>query len=206
MEMARSGPNTPHIKIGILGGTFNPIHQGHLILAKEAHKRLSLDKVIFIPALIPPHKEAQDIIPAVDRYRMVELALEIEPDLIASDIEMRRKETSYSIDTINELKTIYGAKNEILLITGADSIEELGTWKDIEGLKSICTFVITSRPGYDLQSDIPKTTTLVVKTPDISSSDIRRRIASNTPYKELLPLKVYNYIIRKGLYKTRPST
>lgn len=189
------------MKIGILGGTFNPIHLGHIRLAEEASKALRLDKIIFIPAYLPPHKKKdKDIIPWQDRYSMIELAIEDREPFEVSDIELRRKGTSYSINTIKELKDIYSGTDQIFFITGSDSVDELKTWKDIEELKKLCTFVIATRPGYNIAS-LPENATIInVDTPDISSTDIRRRIRQREPFEQSVPKKVYNYIIKRKLY------
>lgn len=188
------------MKIGILGGTFNPIHSGHLRLAEEVFGKLKLDKLIFVPACTPPHKSHVDIIAWQDRYRMTELAVKKNPSFEVSDIEKKRNGPSYSIDTVRELKGFYGGAPEIFFITGSDSIDELDSWKDIEALKDISSFVIATRPHYGTD-DLPRRTIAVeVDTPNISSRDIRRRIKENKPFKELLPVEVYNYIIKRRLY------
>lgn len=189
------------MKIGILGGTFNPVHLGHIKLAKSVFERLKLDKLIFVPAYKPPHKlDKKDVIPWRDRYKMIELAIESEPAFEVSGIEGRLKGPSYSINTIKEFKKIYGGAAEIFFITGSDSVEELKAWKDIENLKNLCTFVIATRPGYAVEGAPGRTKVVEADTPDISSTDIRRRIKENKPIKKLLPSKVYNYIIIRKLY------
>ncbi|MDB4349919.1 nicotinate-nucleotide adenylyltransferase, partial [Omnitrophica bacterium] len=175
------------MKIGILGGTFNPIHLGHLRLAEEALKKLSLDKLIFIPSYIPPHKPHEDIVSSAHRLRMVEIAVEEKPNLEVSDIEIKLKGTSYSINTIKKLKNIYGDGADIYFIAGSDYADELESWKDIENLKRLCRFVIATRPGYNPASRPAHTEVMDVDTPDISSTNIRRHIKEGKAFKELLP-------------------
>jgi len=187
-------------RIGILGGTFNPLHNGHMALAEEARAKLSLDKLIFVPACIPPHKSAKDIIPARDRYEMILLALEDRPEFEVSDIEIKLKGKSYSINTVKKFKDIYGKDAEIFFITGSDSLQELAAWKDIAKLKDICTFVIAARPGYAAAGQPAGTIFMKADTPDISSTDIRRRVKEGEPFRGLVPIGIYNSIIIRKLY------
>ncbi len=189
------------MKIGILGGTFNPVHLGHIALAKEVKDKLGLDRVIFVPAYIPPHKlDDKDIISSQDRYRMVELAIKDNPDFELSDIEIRRAGTSYSIDTIKKFRDIYGERAEIFFITGSDSISELDRWKDIELIKKECALVIVKRPGYTVGRLLPGTMVMDLGTPDISSTEIRSHIRDGRRFKEFVPREVRDYIIKKKLY------
>ncbi len=188
------------MKIGILGGTFNPIHIGHIQLAKHALSKLALDKIVFMPAYIPPHKPNKSIIPAQIRYRMVELAIEGEPALEVSDLEIKLRGKSYSINTVKELKAVYGESADIYFIAGSDYARDLDTWKDIEELKKLCTFVIATRPGFKAPAEPEDTIAIQVETSDISSSDIRARIKDNKLVKDMLSPKVYDYIIREELY------
>lgn len=187
------------MKIGILGGTFNPVHLGHIRLAEGALDKLFLDKLVFIPAYMPPHKPGEGMISPEDRYRMVELAVEGLANIEVSDIEMRVKEKSYSINTVKKLKDIYG-DHEIYFIAGSDYADELDTWKEIDSLKKLCSFVIATRPGYKLESPPENTRSIEIATPDISSTNIRKRIRAAREFKELVPEKVYGYIKDRGLY------
>lgn len=188
------------MKIGILGGTFNPIHNGHIRLAKDARSKLDLDKVIFIPSYAPPHKSSEGIVSPQDRLHMVKLAIKDESGLEASDIEIKLKGTSYSINTIKELKREYGDGVEIFFIAGSDYADELDTWKDIEDLKRLCNFIIATRPGYKLEEEPPNTTAIEVDTPDISASQIRELVKGGEGFEEHLPKKVSSYIKDKRLY------
>ena len=135
-------------RIGILGGTFNPIHMGHLIMAEEVCKHHHLSKVIFIPTYIPPHKYTDDLTDARHRYQMAKEAINKNDKLEVSDLEIKRKGRSYTIDTIHEILGHYGEECEVFLIIGADSLNELELWKDIKKLSQLCHFVIVNRAGF----------------------------------------------------------
>ncbi len=118
------------MKIGVLGGTFNPVHAGHLILAEEMREKLGLDQVVFIPTCIPPHKQAKGIAPADDRMAMVKLAIKGNRSFSVSDVEIKRQGASYTIDTIRQLKKSY-PRDELIFIIGSDLLKYLDDWKDI---------------------------------------------------------------------------
>ncbi|CAI4030941.1 putative nicotinate-nucleotide adenylyltransferase [Nitrospira tepida] len=134
-------------KIGLLGGTFNPIHRCHLTLAHDVRQRLNLDQILFIPTGDPPHKHAVDLAPAEDRLAMVTLALEGEPGLAVSDLEIRRPGISYSIDTVTLLQQEWGASAELYFLVGLDAFLDLSTWRRAGDLLSSCHFVVVSRAG-----------------------------------------------------------
>ncbi len=189
------------MRIGILGGTFNPIHIGHLILAEEALSKLCLDKVIFVPTFIPPHKSEEELIDANHRYRMIELAIKDNPAFEVSDIELRRKGKSYSVDTLKQFKKRFGKFTKLFFITGSDSLGELFSWKDINDIFKLSQFVVANRPGYPFK-ELPKHAEIVLITPiEVSSSEIRKRIREDLSIKYLVPDSVRNYINKKRLYK-----
>ncbi len=136
------------MRIGIMGGTFNPIHYGHLNSAAEITGMFRLEKVIFIPTFIPPHKNVKDIIEPQHRLKMTELAVESDPGFSVSSIEIDRKGLSYSIETINELKRIYSREVELFFIMGIDAFLEIHSWKDVKGLFQSCNFIVSTRPDY----------------------------------------------------------
>jgi len=187
-------------RVGILGGTFNPIHIGHLILASDAIWKLSLDKVIFVPAYLPPHKSVEDATSAGDRLAMVRLAIADNRHFEASSIEIDAKKKSYSIDTLKAFKSAYGAAARLFFLTGSDSLKDLFSWKDVGEIFKISQFVVAPRPGYPVEN-VPEEVETVVITPiEVSSMDIRRRIKEGRSIRYLVPEDVRRYIIEKKLY------
>lgn len=199
-------------RIGVFGGTFDPIHIGHLIAAQEAVEKLRLDNLIFMPTAIPPHKNRSDLTSAQDRLRMVMLATTGVPYFQVSDLEIRRGGRSYSIETIKELRQTYGPLSTIYFITGADSIPELPKWKDIKELLRICRFTILTRPRCELslatltnffsERELARLRRGVLEIPliDVSSTEIRRRVRAGRPIKYLVPDAVEKYVRRHRLY------
>lgn len=191
-------------KIGILGGTFNPVHRGHIQLAKNALKRFGLDQVVLIPCSRPPHKRPDRLAPSKHRLAMLKAAVRNEPRFSFSDIEIRRGGTSYSIDTLQEL----GRKHpgaEFYFIIGGDSVNELRSWRRIDELQKLCTFVATGRPGFRVQRSV-KVTMFKGALVDVSSSDIRRRVAEGKSIRRLVPSAVERYIISRRLYQVKESS
>jgi len=189
------------MKIGILGGTFNPIHLGHLVLAKECRAKFGLNKVIFVPAGTPPHKTVEGGVSVADRLNMVRLALEGEDGFEVSTYEIDKGGVSYSIDTIKHFKEKYGADTELFFLTGSDSTESLSSWKDIDEILDLVTFVIGARPGWE-PGDAYKGRVrhIVIPRVDVSSSMVRERIKSREPIDHLVPVSVVKYIRNRGLY------
>lgn len=187
------------MRIGILGGTFDPIHKGHLILAEEVMEKLTLAKVIFVPCNSPPHKSREDIASPEDRYRMAELATQSNPSFEVSRIEIERGGVSYSVQTLRELKK--GSKDDFFFITGSDSLEELILWKDLDDIFGLAKFVVAERPGYSVDK-APKEAKLIrISSFDVSSSEIRQRLRDGSPIRDLVPEPVREYILRKKLYR-----
>jgi len=198
-----------------MGGTFNPIHHGHLVTAQEALSQFKLDIVIFIPTGSPPHKKENGIATAEDRYIMTVIATSSNSNFFVSRIEIDRKGKSYTIDTVRQLKKIYGKDSLLYFITGADAILEILTWKNTNEIVSLCKFIAATRPGYNLArlEDLKKKLfrskadanekIFVMEIPalSISSTDIRNRVKNNRPIDYLLPEGVSNYILKHGLYK-----
>jgi nicotinate-nucleotide adenylyltransferase len=191
------------MRIGIMGGTFNPIHHGHLVAAEVAREEFRLDKVIFVPTYLPPHKSVDEIIPARDRYEMVKIAVSKNPYFEPSDIEVKRGGKSYTHDTLEEFRDIYRGE-ELYFITGADALREIDTWKNIDELAKFCKFIAVSRPGYpfDLKDRFRGEIYLLeIPALAISSTEIRARIRDGKSIKYLVPEKVEEYIIKNGLYR-----
>lgn len=216
--------------IGILGGTFNPIHNGHLKIAEAVLKRLNLDKILFVPANLPPHKNEKNIIDIQNRVEMVRLAIAANPKFELSTIEIERKGVSYTIDTLRQMERIFGKKAELFFITGIDAFLDIKTWKEADTLISDYNFVVIPRPSFkymDMKkismlnlpekelSAIDKGAVEFLELPmsgkgrlyllnmpavDISSKDIRNRIMSGEKFKYLLPESVELYIIKNKLY------
>lgn len=189
------------MRIGILGGTFNPMHIGHLILAEESYFKLNLDVLIFVPAFIPPHKTTEAIIDAKHRLKMVKLAIEDNPAFEVSTIEIDAKKTSYSVDTLKMFNKIYGENAELYFITGSDSLKDLFSWKNVNDIFQVSKFIVAARPGYPVK-DVPKEAQTVVITPiEVSSENIRRRLKEGKSIRYLVPEKVRRYILENNLYK-----
>ncbi|MBN2097314.1 MAG: nicotinate-nucleotide adenylyltransferase [Candidatus Omnitrophica bacterium] len=187
-------------RIGILGGSFNPIHLGHLAIAEQARESLRLDKVVFIPANIPPHKQIKGFASAQERYYLTQLACQGNPDFQVCDLEIIRGGVSYSVETLKELKSIY-PKARLYFIAGADFLTEFSAWKAIGKLKSLCTFVVAPRPGHPLKR-LPKGMQAIdVAALEISSTVIRNRLKKGKSIRYLVPEKVQQYILRKRLYR-----
>ena len=197
-------------KYGIFGGSFNPIHYGHLMICEYIKEEMGLDKVIFIPTGNPPHKDLG--VSAEDRYEMVKLAISPNPDFEISDIETTRVNLSYTVDTIRELKKIY-KEEKLYFLIGLDSLFQLKTWKKIGDLSQEIEFVVALRPGYIDKEEIDNeidflrenfgTRINLIKTPlyEISSTDLRDRIHEGKSLRYLIPKKVLDYIEESGFYK-----
>lgn len=145
------------MRIGLFGGTFNPIHRCHLAIAAQARDRLSLDRVVFIPSGDPPHKPSGSLALATHRFEMVRRAIESDPSFSISDVEVRQATKSYSIDTVRTLREEYGAAAELFFIIGLDAFLELASWRQAPDLLRSCHFVVVSRPGIEFRSlcDMP---------------------------------------------------
>ncbi|MBE3138387.1 MAG: nicotinate-nucleotide adenylyltransferase [Actinobacteria bacterium] len=195
-----------NMKIGIMGGTFNPIHYGHLVTAEEALSQFKLDRVIFIPTGQPPHKTTCKLASPKDRYMMTVMATASNSHFFVSRIETDRKGKSYTIDTLKELKFTYGESATFYFITGADAILEILTWKNPEEIITMCKFIAATRPGYNLsrieELKKAKDSISIMEIPAlaISSTDIRERIKTSRPIKYLLPESVCNYLLKNDLY------
>lgn len=203
------------MRIGILGGTFNPVHIGHLIVAEEVYFRHGLSRVLFIPSGQPPHKDPDELVAAHHRYRMVELAVKGNEHFEASDIEITREGKSYTVDTIEAILERYGMDSDPHLIIGMDTVHELPTWKDIQRLSTMCRIVAVNRPGstfdnLDLltpvlgKEKIEEMRRILVEIPPIgiSSTEIRKRLRDGLQIRYLVPREVELYIEEQGLYKS----
>lgn len=189
------------MSVGIFGGTFNPIHNGHLLIAEDVREKLNLDKVLFIPAENPPHKKVNNLADSCHRLEMVKLAIKGNPYFSVSDIEIKRGGVSYSIETIKTLKEVYQKGTKFFFIMGADSILEFMEWKEWESLLGLCNFVVVPRPGYECDESLFKNVVfLQAKMFDISSTEIRKKIEANQSIRYLVPDVVAKYIEGHKLY------
>lgn len=190
------------MKIGILGGSFNPIHNGHLILADEVRQKLGLDKIFFIPLYLPVHKEEKDLLAAIERFRMVRMAVKDNPYFEALALEIKRKGPSYTIDTLRNLRQMYPEVKKFFFIVGSDALGYLDSWKDIAEVMKLAKFVVASRPDYPLKNRFTDALLpLAIEAIDISGFRLRQRIKNGESVRYYLPREVYKYIEKKGLYK-----
>ncbi|MEA3560681.1 MAG: nicotinate-nucleotide adenylyltransferase, partial [Candidatus Omnitrophota bacterium] len=167
------------MRIGILGGTFNPIHIGHLVLAEQAVEQLRLSKIIFIPDYLPPHKEIKNKITARQRYHMVELVTRSNSLFEASRLEIIRKGKSYTVDTLRQIRKKLKPTQKFFFIAGSDCLNELSFWKQKEEIFKLAGFIIAVRPGYPVEK-VPEGAKLIkTASIDISSSGIRKKLKSN---------------------------
>jgi nicotinate-nucleotide adenylyltransferase len=235
-DRENSAPNTQHsapknMRLGLFGGTFNPIHNGHLAIARQTREALGLDQILFIPTSDPPHKTHDSLAPAKDRYEMVRLAIASNPLFSISDVEFRRAGKSYSIDTIRVVQQEQGADTTLFFLIGLDAFLDFPSWREPEILLSLCSFVVISRPGLSFQSlatmallpplpiesladldagrrsiwevEIGMQRLICLRLPpsEVSASDIRRRIGKKMPVANLLPPLVESYILHHHLYE-----
>lgn len=190
-----------------MGGTFDPIHYGHLVAAEEALVQFNLDRVLFMPTGQPARKMDRSVSPAEHRYLMTVIATASNPDFEVSRLEVDRPGVTYTVDTMTELRSMHGSGAELFFITGADAVLEILTWKDSGRLADLCTLIAATRPGYDMAPILERASGsgLVVQTMEvpalsISSTDIRARVVRRRPVRYLLPEEVASYATKNRLY------
>jgi nicotinate-nucleotide adenylyltransferase len=184
-----------------MGGTFDPIHIGHLVCASEVAYALALDEVVFVPAGLPWQKEGKAISPAEDRYEMARLATKDDPRFSVSRMEIDRPGRTFTVDTLRELKD---DETELFFVTGADALAQVLTWRDPAALFELATFVGATRPGYAVDTAaFPPGAVMLVDTPalDVSATECRSRVARGAPITYLVPPDVETYISARGLYR-----
>ncbi|MEV4233784.1 MULTISPECIES: nicotinate-nucleotide adenylyltransferase [unclassified Nocardia] len=196
-------------KLGVMGGTFDPIHHGHLVAASEVANRFELDEVIFVPTGQPWQKADRQVSPAEDRYLMTVIATASNPRFSVSRADIDRGKVTYTVDTLREMRTKH-PEAELYFITGADALANILTWQDWAELFELAKFVGVSRPGYELNidhleehlRDLPVDAVTMIEIPAlaISSSECRRRAAENRPVWYLVPDGVVQYISKRHLY------
>lgn len=187
-------------KIGILGGTFDPIHYGHLAVAQTVRDKFALDKVIFVPAFIPPHKQKQKIVSSRARGHMVKLAVTDNKYFDLSNYEINKQGMSYSVETVRHFRDVYPAATELFFIIGEDTAAKLHTWKKIDELKRLVTFVAVNRLGYRSKQTQVKVRSVKMPNLEISSSYLRSCIRNEKPLRYFMPDNVIRYIKKNKLY------
>jgi nicotinate-nucleotide adenylyltransferase len=191
-------------RIGIMGGTFDPIHHGHLVAASEVADRFALDEVVFVPTGRPWQKADIPVSPAEDRYLMTVIATASNPRFHVSRVDVDRPGPTYAVDTLRDLREVYGSGAELYFITGADALARILSWKDTDQVFAMAHFIGVTRPGFDLSGDhLPEDAVSLVEVPAmaISSSDCRARVAAGKPVWYLVPDGVVQYIAKRRLYR-----
>jgi len=187
-----------------MGGTFDPIHHGHLVAASEVADGFGLDEVVFVPTGEPWQKGTVEVSPAEDRYLMTVIATASNPRFQVSRVDIERHGPTYTVDTLLELRARYGATAELFFITGADALARILSWKESDRLFALANFVGVTRPGFELSdAHLPADTVRLIQVPAmaISSTDCRRRVAEGKPVWYLVPDGVVQYIAKRGLYQ-----
>ena len=202
------------VRVGILGGTFDPIHLGHLEAASAARRALSLDRLLLLPSRTPPHRSTEPRASVFHRFAMAALAA-AERDMSVSDLEVRREGPSYTALTLEALHREGFAPTELFFITGSDAFAEVDTWYDYPHILQLANFVVVSRPGAPRPADLipnpesliptaPRVLSVEATTPDVSSTDIRRRVGTGESIDGLVPSSVAGHIRRHHLYVPAP--
>lgn len=202
-------------RLGIMGGTFDPVHYGHLVAAEGARYQFQLEEIIFVPTGRPPHKAPEKVSKPHHRLALTHLAINTNPFFAVSTMEIERTGLSYTIDTVRETSNLFPGA-QIFFITGADAVLEILNWKNVAELLSMCFFIAATRPGYRLCSlkaglpgfspaQLERIIVMEVPALAISSTDIRQRVREGRPIKYLLPEPVENYILEHGLYQKQVS-
>lgn len=192
-------------RLGIMGGTFDPIHNGHLVAASEVAGRFRLDEVVFVPTGQPWQKGDYHVSPAEDRYLMTVIATASNPRFQVSRVDIDRAGPTYTVDTLQDLRAVYGPDVELFFITGADALDRILSWKDADKVFELAHFIGVTRPGFELSdAHLPADTVTLVQVPAmaISSSDCRARVAAGLPVWYLAPDGVVQYIAKRHLYSS----
>jgi len=191
-------------RLGVMGGTFDPVHHGHLVAASEVAALFDLDQVVFVPTGQPWQKGDEVVTPAEDRYLMTVIATASNPRFTVSRVDIDRHGPTYTIDTLRDLRTANGPDVEMFFITGADALAQILSWRQAEKLFALAHFVGVTRPGYDLaDAHLPDGVVTLVEIPAmaISSSGCRDRVRAGRPVWYLLPDGVVQYIDKRHLYR-----
>jgi nicotinate-nucleotide adenylyltransferase len=194
-------------RIGIMGGTFDPIHHGHLVAASEVADRFDLDQVVFVPTGQPWQKGDVAVSPAEDRYLMTVIATASNPRFCTSRVDIDRSGPTYTVDTLRDLKREFGPDADLFFITGADALSRILSWKDADQVFAMARFIGVTRPGFELSAaHLPEDSVRLIRVPAmaISSTDCRARVAAGEPIWYLVPDGVVQYIAKRGLYRKGP--
>jgi nicotinate-nucleotide adenylyltransferase len=190
-------------RIGVMGGTFDPVHHGHLVAASEAQIRFGLDEVVFVPTGQPYRKESGTVSPAEDRYLLTVVATASNPRFTVSRVDVDRDGPTYTVDTLQDLAAIF-PDDELFFITGADALEQILSWHRADDMFRLAHFVGVTRPGFDLDDGhLPSGSVSLLEVPAmaISSTACRERVAAGEPVWYLVPDGVVQYIAKRGLYR-----
>ena len=187
-------------RIGLFGGCFNPVHCGHLAVARAALAELLLDKVLFIPSGEPPLKGASGLLPGAERLAMINLAVAAEPMMEACDIEIARPGLSFTVDTVRALQLTLPAGTELVFILGSDCLDRLPRWKGIEELHERLRFAVVQRPGAEQHLNDPRLVALPCAASSISSTEVRGRLRCGLDAGALVPSPVASYLMSRGHY------
>jgi len=191
-------------RIGVLGGTFDPIHNGHLVAASEVAHVLALDEVIFVPTGQPWQKEDRELAPPEDRYLMTVIATAFDPLLTVSPVDIDRPGETYTVDTLSDLQAARGPDAEFFFIMGADALSRINSWHNTDNLFSMAHFVGCTRPGHPIDLDgLDEREVTLIEIPalEISSTACRERVRTGRPIRYLVPDGVIQYIAKRGLYR-----
>lgn len=191
-------------RVGIMGGTFDPVHHGHLVAASEVGSLFGLDEVVFVPTGQPWQKGDVSVSPAEDRYLMTVIATASNPRFSVSRVDIDRPGPTYTIDTLRDLRDLWGPEVELFFITGADALSAILSWKDVDELFGLAHFIGVTRPGYPLSGEhLPRDVVTLVDVPAmaISSTGCRDRVSAGLPVWYLVPDGVVQYIEKRHLYR-----
>jgi nicotinate-nucleotide adenylyltransferase len=196
----------PSSRLGVMGGTFDPIHHGHLVAASEVAAQFALDEVVFVPTGTPWQKQARDVTTAEHRYLMAVIATASNPRFTVSRVDIDRPGVTYTVDTLTDLRAQRGSGVELFFITGADALAQILTWKNTEELFALAHFIGVTRPGHTLTDDgLPADRVSLLEVPAmaISSTDCRERVTRGEPVWYLVPDGVVQYVAKHRLYPVR---
>ncbi|TDT33973.1 nicotinate-nucleotide adenylyltransferase [Naumannella halotolerans] len=206
-----AGKAVRRYRLGVMGGTFDPIHHGHLVAASEVASRFDLDEVVFVPTGVPWQKKGRNVSPGEDRYLMTVIATASNPRFTVSRVDIDRPGDTYTVDTLKDLRAERGADTDFFFITGADALAKILTWRGADELFDLAHFVGVTRPGVELNSPavahLPKDKITLMEVPAlaISSTAIRERVARGEPAWYLVPDGIVQYMAKVDLYRPGPE-